>query len=88
MTILYREADAAAALTVADSAARRAGSRAMMRVRSAAPNSIQRAISSSERPQPMQWPRLGCITQTLLHGDSTLASALAMNDLSWNRAAP
>jgi hypothetical protein len=60
----------------------------MIRARSAGENSLQRPISSSVRPQPMQWPRLGCITQTLLHGDSMLAWALAMNDLGWNRAAP
>jgi hypothetical protein len=57
MTILYRETDAAVA--TADIEAKRAGSCAMMRARSAAPHSIQRAISSSERPQPMQSCRVG-----------------------------
>jgi hypothetical protein len=59
MTILYRDTDTAATLAAADIDAKRAGSCAMMRARSAAPHSIQRAISSSERPQPMQSFRVG-----------------------------
>jgi hypothetical protein len=76
MTILYRETDAAVA--TADIEAKRAGSCAMMRARSAAPHSTQRAISSSERPQPMQSCRVGWTTQTRMQGVSIPVSALVM----------
>jgi hypothetical protein len=81
MTILYRETDAVAAVATADIEAKRAGSCAMMRARSAAPHSTQRAISSSERPQPTQSCRVGWTTQTRMQGVSIPVSALVIDGL-------
>jgi hypothetical protein len=46
-----------------------AGSNAITRARSASPIDPQRAISSSVRPQPVQSPVAGAMTQTLMQGD-------------------
>jgi hypothetical protein len=66
-------------------AASRAANCVMMRARSAAPKSIQWAISSSERPQPMQRRSVGCTTQTRVQGVSIPVSSLAMLGLGGNR---
>ena len=52
----------------------RAGNCAMILLRSPSLNAIQLAISSSERPQPMQICNVGWTTQTRLHGDEMLVS--------------
>src|SRR5262249_3658388 len=75
---LYRNV-AEAPAAAADIAARRAGNCAMIRARSAASKSIQRAISSSERPQPMHSARVGCTTQTRVQGVSVPVSALVID---------
>jgi hypothetical protein len=79
MLTFYGVADAGCPPAVApDIMARRDGNCAMMRVRSAPSKSIQRAISSSERPQPTQSPSAGWTTQTRVQGVSIGVSTLAM----------
>jgi len=64
---------------VREMAASRAGNCAMIKARSAAVSETQRAISSSERPQPMQSRAAGWTTQTRLQGVSMLVSMLGMS---------
>jgi hypothetical protein len=79
MLTLYGVADAACPpLRALDIMARRDGNCAMTRLRSAASKSIQRAISSSERPQPMQSPSAGWTAQTRVQGVSTGGATVAM----------
>jgi hypothetical protein len=79
MLTFYGVADAECAPVVAsDIMARRDGNCAMMRERCAESKSMQRAISSSERPQPTQSPSAGCTTQTRVQGVSIGVSTLAM----------
>ena len=66
---------AGAVVAFAFNAASRAGNCAMIRERSASLSSIQRPISSSDRPQPMHMRDAGCTTQMRLQGDDMLVSA-------------
>jgi hypothetical protein len=68
----------AVTLFTPDIAESRDGNCAMSRARSAPSKLIQFAISSSERPQPMQSLSVGCTTQTCVQGLSMAVAVLAM----------
>ena len=62
-------------------AASRAGNCAMIAARSVSGSASQRAISSSERPQPMHIRAVGCTTQMRLQGEE-IGVVLAVTDLA------
>ncbi len=55
----------------------RAGNNAHTARLSSSSSTDHSAISSSVRPQPMQWPLGWCITQTFLHGLGSMALRFA-----------
>jgi hypothetical protein len=71
LIVPYADAEAALAPLIAAS---RAGNCAMIWLRSASLSAIHRAISSSDRPQPMHIRDTGCTTQTRLQGDEMLVA--------------